>query len=109
MSFSNVHRCKVFCHNIDPDQMDLLGLESKEDTGKWLPFSFRLDSINMIKMTSDDPDHPTFGCTTLFLDNSDTYIIDTPFQIFESVFINYVDDVDTGDDDDDIKEDDLLL
>lgn len=105
MSMSNIHRCKVFCHNIDPDQMELMGLDSENDRGKWLPFAFRIDVINMCKMTSDDPDHPTFGCTSLFLDNGDTYIIDTPFQVFENLFIGYVDDID----EDGNTEDDMIL
>ena len=84
-----VHRCKVFCHLIDPEQMELMGLDEKTDQGKWLPFSVRMDVVQMCKLTSDEPDHPTMGCTSLFVENGDTYIINTPYEKFSALFESY--------------------
>lgn len=87
-----VHKCKVFCHDIDPDQMDLLGLDSSPDDGKWMPFAFRVDTITMCKMTSDDMERRIFGRTTIFTESGETYIIDTRYEEFLEVFSGYFED-----------------
>lgn len=83
-------------------------MDEKADQGKWLPFALRMDVVQMCKLTSDDGDHPTLGCTSLFLETGDTYIIDTPFQVFSALFEKFF----NGDDEElqeDQQEDDLTL
>lgn len=82
-----IHKCKIQCHAIDPDKMDLMGLE--EDRGKWLPFAFHLDIIVAIKLSTDDEDHIAYNCTSVFTEQGDTYIIDTPYEEFEEIFYIY--------------------
>ena len=60
--------------------MDLLGM--KEDEGKWLPFIFDMEMISAAKLSSDEKDSPAYNCTTIFTNNGDTFIIDTPFKEF---------------------------
>ncbi len=86
----SIHKCSVFCHEMDPEQLDILGMNKSEDAGKWLPAAFRMEIINMCKLTSDDVDTPTYGCTTIFVISGDTFIIDTPYQEFEEAFHNYI-------------------
>ena len=79
-----IYTCNIHCHTINPDKLDLMGLD--EDPGKWMPFAFHLDHIVACKLASDDEDLLVKGCTTLFTDNGDTYIIDTPFLEFQEIF-----------------------
>jgi hypothetical protein len=81
-----VHRCKVQCYSLDKEKADSLGIEDK---GKWLPFLFDLGSVDVIKMTTDEPDSEVFNCTTVFLRNGNTYIIDTHFEQFAKIFEDY--------------------
>jgi hypothetical protein len=74
---------------MDLDRADLLGVD---DTGKWLPFAFHMDIVVACKMTTDDRDEEVYNCTTIFTDHSDTYIIDTPYTEFISVFQMYHED-----------------
>jgi len=87
----NVHSCQLHCHTMDPEKLDLMGLE--DDPGKWMPFAFHMDVVIAIKLTSDDDDNHLFGCTTVFTENGDAYIIDTKFDDFKKKFMNYHDDV----------------
>jgi hypothetical protein len=82
--------------------MDMMGLDRNTDPGKWLPVTFKLGVINMCKLTSEDPDMPTYGCTTLFVYGGDTFIIDTPYREFQQVFeeFNNQDIIDTTMDND---------
>jgi hypothetical protein len=65
-----------------------MGLE--EDRGKWLPFAFHLDAVVAIKLSTDEEDQIAYGCTTVFTEQGDTYIIDTPYEQFEQLFfLNY--------------------
>jgi hypothetical protein len=71
---------------MDPDQADLMGVDDK---GKWMPFAIRMDQVVAIKLTSDDEDQPVFGCTTVFTEFGDTYILDTAYTEFETKFLVY--------------------
>jgi hypothetical protein len=84
-----IHTCNIHCHTMDLDRADLLGVD---DTGKWLPFAFHMDIVVACKMTTDDRDEEVYNCTTIFTDHSDTYIIDTPYTEFISVFQMYHED-----------------
>ena len=81
-----IHECNIHCHSMDEETMDQMGLD--EDPGKWLPFAFKLEIVKAIKMTSDD-DRMLKGCTTLFTEMGESYIIDTPFVQFSSLFRKY--------------------
>jgi hypothetical protein len=67
--------------------MDLMGLG--EDKGKWLPFAFHLDIVVAVKLSTDDEDQISYGCTSVFTEAGDTYIIDTPYEEFEEIFVSY--------------------
>lgn len=83
----SVHSCHLHCHTIDPDKLDLMGLE--EDPGKWLDFSFHMDIVIACKQTTDEEDHTLRDCTTVFTENGDAYIIDTPYKEFVKLFVAY--------------------
>lgn len=87
---SVIHKCKIQCHSIDPSRMDMLGLE--EDQGKWMPFCFHMGVIVACKLSSDDEDALAYGGTSVFTEQGDTYIIDTPYEEFEEKFIRYNED-----------------
>lgn len=84
---NRIHKCKIHCHTIDPETLDAMGLDS--DVGKWMPFSFHMETVLACKLASDDEEVLPFGCTTIFTDNGDTYIIDTPYEEFEEIFCRY--------------------
>lgn len=71
---------------MDPSKMGDLGIE---DNGKWMPFLFHMDMVEAAKLTSDDVDAPTFGCTTIFTRGGDAYIIDTPYKEFFQLYKEY--------------------
>lgn len=79
---------------MDPSKLGDLGIE---DSGKWLPFIFNMDMVEAAKLTSDEEDAPTYGCTTIFTKAGDAYIIDTPYEKFFSIFREYVIDMDVDD------------
>jgi hypothetical protein len=81
-----VHQCKVQCHTVDPKTAEDLGIE---DNGKWLPFLFNMDTIDAAKESSDDSDSPTYKCTTIYTNNGNTFIIDTPFDEFQKKYIEF--------------------
>jgi hypothetical protein len=84
---NSVHKCKIYCHSIDPTQADILGV--LDDTGKWLPFAFHMDIVVACKLTTDEDDNETFGCTSVFTENGDTFILDTSYKIFQDLFLKY--------------------
>ena len=84
---SLIHKCKIQCHTIDLTQMDLMGLN--QDNGKWLPFAFHLDIVIATKMTTDEGDQIAYGCTTVYTETGDSYIIDTPYDEFEEIFVSH--------------------
>lgn len=81
-----IHQCKIHCHSIDPGQLDLMGVD---DVGKWMPFAFHLDIVVAIKLSTDEEDLLPYNCTTVFTENGDTYIIDTPYTEFEQIFLEH--------------------
>jgi len=81
-----IHQCKVHCHTMDAKTAEDLGIE---DPGKWLPFMFSMDSINMAKLSSDEEGSVTYNCTTVFTIQGDTFIIDTPYEEFFKKFSEY--------------------
>jgi len=88
---NHVHNCKIFCHALDPSELEDLGIPDKinEDLGSWLGCSIRMSKVSMLKLTTDEPANPTYGCTTVFLEDGDTIIIDTPFEKFQRLFTEY--------------------
>ena len=81
-----IHVCNVFCRTIDAEQLESLNLK---DEGKWLPFCFKLDIVDGIKLANDDPEDLSYNCTTVFCNSGDTYIIDTLYDVFQPIFIKY--------------------
>jgi hypothetical protein len=71
--------------------VELMGLEDK---GQWMPFAFHLDIVVACKLTSLDQDSLVCNCTTIFTENGDTYIIDTPYKQFLSLFASHYDQAD---------------
>lgn len=92
-----VHRCNINCYSLDKEVSNL-GIK---DGGKWLPFICKMDLIDAAKLTSDDMDEPTYNCTTIFTNNGDTFIIDTPYSKFFNIFEEYNKLIDPWDDLDD--------
>lgn len=78
------HVCNIHCHTLDVDKMEMMGIEDK---GQWMPFAIDTDSVVACKLTSLEEDTLTFGCTTLFTENGDTFIIDTPYDKFLKIFM----------------------
>lgn len=95
-----LHECNLNCHTIDPTKMSDLGLE---DGGKWMPFIFDMDMVEAAKLTSDEEDMSTYGCTTIFTKHGEAYIIDTPYKEFFSLLKSYYDDIDGLNSDDDLN------
>lgn len=81
-----IHQCNLHCFAMDPKDIDSMGIK---DPGKWLPFSIHMDIIVGCKMTSDDIDESTYNCTTLYTKQGDSFIIDTPYQEFNSLFVKH--------------------
>lgn len=92
-----LHECNLNCHTMDPSKMSDLGIE---DNGKWMPFIFDMDMIEAAKLTSDEEDQSTYGCTTVFTKHGEAYIIDTPYKEFFSLFKSYYDDATDSNPDD---------
>jgi hypothetical protein len=57
-----------------------------------MPFAFHLDIVIACKLTSDEEDSLVNGCTTIFTEPGDTYIIDTPYEQFMPIFKTYYND-----------------
>lgn len=91
-----IHTCNIHCHALDLEKADLMGIEDK---GKWLPFAFHLDIVIACKLTTDEEDQLVYNCTTIFTDHGDTYIIDTPFTEFQTIFQLYHSDSKSSDSD----------
>ena len=97
-----LHECNLQCISIDITKLEVLGIEDK---GKWLPFIFDMDIIEGAKLTSDEPDTPGYGCTSIYTKGGDSYIIDTPYREFFKKFKEFY----YGEDIIDGKESDLEL
>jgi hypothetical protein len=96
-----VHSCNVHCHAYSTTETELLGME---DPGKWLPFSFVIATVIAMKQTTDEEEEPTFNCTTIFMDNGESFVIDTPFYVFQKVW-----STDLLEEDEDSKSDNLTI
>ena len=81
-----IHTCNIHCHTLDLDKADFMGIKDK---GKWLPFAFHLDIVVACKLTTDDEEETVYNCTTVFTDQGDSYIIDTPYTEFQTIFQLY--------------------
>ena len=79
-----IHSCNVHCHSLSTTEVELLGIE---DNGKWLPFSFVISTVVAMKQTTDEEEEPTFNCTTIFMENGETFVIDTPFYTFQKIWV----------------------
>ena len=83
----SIHSCKIQCHTLDPGKLEELGLD--DDLGIWMPFTFHMDIIIGCKLCTDDEESPLVGCTTLFTEQGDNFIIDTPYEEFAQEFREY--------------------
>jgi len=81
-----IHRCNVECHKHDTLTQELTG----DTESIWLKFSFLLDTVVAIKETSSDTDDFNYKTTTVYMDENRSYIIDTPFTVFEKIWIEFV-------------------
>lgn len=81
-----IHTCNIHCHTLDLEKIELMGIEDK---GQWIPFAFHIGIVVACKLSTPDEDSPAFNCTTLFTEQGDTYIIDTPYIEFLKAFMNY--------------------
>ncbi len=86
-----IHSCNIHCHTVEIQKAELLGIDDK---GRWMPFAFHIGIVISVKLTSDDPEALVNGCTTIFTEQGDTYIIDTPYEEFHEIFVNYNTDQD---------------
>ena len=82
-----IHRCKVQCHTIHPQDMERMGIT--EDEVKWMPFVFSMHIIDAAKIASDEHDSDSYNCTTIYTTHGETYIIDTPYNEFFEKFEEY--------------------
>lgn len=85
-----LHECNVFCHSSESELMDLLGKDEALHTGKWLPFTFDVSLVTAVKMTTDDQESMVYRCSTIFLSSGDTYIVDTLYRDFISVWEEFL-------------------
>lgn len=81
-----IHVCNIHCHTLDIEKAELMGIE---DRGQWMSFAFHMDIVVSIKLTSIDEDSLVNGCTTVFTEHGDTYIIDTPYVEFLPIFLDH--------------------
>ena len=51
-------------------------------------------------MSSDEADHMSYKCTTLFMSSGDTYVIDTKYKDFLKIWKEYKNQIDITEDDD---------
>jgi len=98
-----IHSCNVHCHSLSTTEVELLGIE---DNGKWLPFSFLVSMVVAMKQTTDDEDEPTFNCTTLFMENGESFVIDTPYYKFSKIWSTAIYEMENSNDS---KESDLTI
>ena len=94
-----LHECNLNCHTLDITKAESLGIE---DTGKWMPFIFHMEMVEAAKLTSEEEDMSTYGCTTIFTKSGDAYIIDTPYREFFDLLKEYNITSSTDDDTDDL-------
>lgn len=81
-----IHDCNVRINTITEEEAEHLGIDLIS-TGKWVPFSFFTNLVVAVRLTEDDDSHPLFGCTTIYMEGMETYIIDTPYDKFRRIWI----------------------
>lgn len=79
-----IHECNVQCYTLSSEELELLG--KKDDPGTWVPFVFDMSMVKAAKMSSIDSSDSTYGCTTIYTYDGDTFIIDTPYKKFFAKF-----------------------
>lgn len=99
-----IHKCNIHCHTVDIDKAELMGLDDK---GRWMSFAFDIDCVIACKLTSDDEEMLVNGCTTIFTEYGDTYIIDTPYVEFQDLYIKYNESLYPSDSASEAEEDEL--
>lgn len=95
-----IYECKVYCHSGPPDMEEILG---KIEDGKWLPFAVDISLVDACKMSTDVPDDFTYKATSLFMQNGDTFVIDTPYREFVRIWKQFKEDSHISDDADDLE------
>ena len=104
-----VHKCKVECHIMPPSDLEAMGLPASTES-KWLPFIFDMGMVRAAKLSTDEEDQSSYNCTTVFTNDGDTFIIDTPYEEFFQKFIEYSEfDLFPPFKDEDNNDDDLSL
>jgi hypothetical protein len=73
---------------VNPSDLEAMGLNPSSES-KWLPFIFDMAMVKAAKLSSDEEDQSSFGCTTIFTNDGDTFIIDTPYEEFFEKFIKF--------------------
>jgi hypothetical protein len=94
-----IYECKVYCHTSALDLSDI----GVEDEGKWMPFAFDITLVDAVKLSSDDSEKLSYNCTSIFLHNGDSYVIDTKYKDFLKIWkksstITFLDEEDDDDD-----------
>lgn len=81
-----LHECNIHCATMDPMKAETMGIKDK---GKWLPFTFHMGIVVGCKVATDDEDEITCGGTTIYTEQGDTFVIDTPYVIFQPIYKSY--------------------
>lgn len=68
---------------MEEEQLEDLGIQ---DPGVWVDAAIETGSIIGIKRRSADKTNDEYYATTLYMDNGDSFVIDTPFHIMLAVW-----------------------
>ena len=68
---------------MEEDQLEDLGIK---DPGVWVDAAIETGSIIAITRRSQDKTDDEYYATTVYMDNGDVYVIDTPFPVLLSVW-----------------------
>lgn len=68
---------------MEEEQLEDLGIK---DPGVWVDAAIETGSIIAIKRRSQDKADDEYYATTVYMDNGDVYVIDTPFPVLLSVW-----------------------
>ena len=78
-----IHPCKILCNTLDEGQAEDLGIT---DPGVWVDAAIETGSIIAIKRRSHEKTDNDYYATTVYMDNGDVFVIDTPFHIMLTVW-----------------------
>lgn len=78
-----IHECKILCNTMQEEQLEDLGIS---DPGVWVDAAIETDGIIAIKRKSPEKTNDEYFATTVYMDNTDVFVIDTPFHIMLSVW-----------------------